>query len=101
MRRFLIAAFLVTVAISSAASSAVTLSIGATDQFSVIGVKVDATASSPRAARDLAMTQGRPIAWSMLFRRFTGQPIWGTEPQLAKRELLGLILSSDAANIRR
>ena len=68
------------------------------DQFSVIGIKVDATALSPRAARDLAMTQGRPLAWSKLFRRFTGQPIWGTEPQLAERELLGLILSSDAGN---
>ena len=47
------------------------------------------------------MTQGRPLAWSTLFRRFTGQPIWGTEPQLAESELLGLILSSDAGNIRR
>jgi hypothetical protein len=92
---------LATVAFSSAASAAGAPPIEAPDQFSVIGVKVDATALSPRAARDLAMTQGRPLAWSTLFRRFTGQPIWGTEPQLAESELLGLILSSDAGNIRR
>jgi hypothetical protein len=71
------------------------------DQFSVIGIKVDATALSPRAARELAMTQGRPLAWSKLFRRFTGESAWRTEPQLAERELLGLILSSDAGNERR
>jgi hypothetical protein len=57
------------VAFSSAASAAGASSIDAPDQFSVIGVKVDATALSPRAARDLAMTQGRPLAWSTLFRR--------------------------------
>jgi hypothetical protein len=101
MRRILMAVLLATVALSSAASAAGAPPIEAPDQFSVIGVKVDATALSPRAARDLAMTQGRPLAWSMLFRRFTGQPIWGMEPQLAESELLGLILSSDADNIRR
>src|SRR6185503_7614194 len=101
MRRMLMAVLLATVAFSSAASGAVAPSIEASDQFSVIGVKVDATALSPRAARDLAMKQGRPLAWSTLFRRFTSEPIWGTEPQLAEGELLGLILSSDAGNIRR
>lgn len=101
MRRTFIAVLLATAGLTSAAFGAVPPPIEAPDQFSVIGVKVDATALSPRAARDLAMTQGRPLAWSTLFRRFTGQPIWGTEPQLAERELLGLILSSDAGNIRR
>ena len=101
MRRTFIAVLLATAGLTSAAFGAVQPPIEAPDQFSVIGVKVDATALSPRAARDLAMTQGRPLAWSTLFRRFTGQPIWGTEPQLAERELLGLILSSDAGNIRR
>jgi len=101
MRCILTAVLLATVAFSSAASAAGASSIDAPDQFSVIGVKVDATALSPRAARDLAMTQGRPLAWSTLFRRFTGEPLWGTEPQLAESELLGLILSSDAGNIRR
>jgi hypothetical protein len=71
------------------------------DQYSVIDIKVDATALSPRAARELAIAQGRPLAWSKLFRRFTAQPAWGTEPKLDERELLGLILSNDAGNERR
>jgi hypothetical protein len=82
-------------------ASALPAAIEAADQFSVIGIKVDATAPSPRAARELAMTQGRPLAWRKLFRRFTGEPAWGTEPKLAERELLGLILRSDAGNERR
>jgi hypothetical protein len=82
-------------------ASALPTAVKTADQFSIIGVKVDATAASPRAARELAMTQGRPLAWRKLFRRFTGEPAWGTEPQLAERELLGLILRSDAGNERR
>jgi len=103
MRRMLSIVLLATVALTSAVYAAPVPqpAVEAADQFSVIGIKVDGTAESPRAARELAMTQGRPLAWSMLFRRFTGEPIWGTEPQLAERELLGLILSSDAGNERR
>ena len=103
MQRMLSTVLLATVAFTSAAYAAPApqAAVEVIDQFTVIGIKVDATGDSPRAARDLAMTQGRPLAWSMLFRRFTGQPIWGSEPQLAERELLGLILSSDAGNIRR
>ena len=103
MRSMLMAVLLATVAFTSAAhgASAPQATVEAIDQFSIIGIKVDATAPSPRAARELAMTQGRPLAWSKLFRRFTGEPAWGTEPQLAERELLGLILSSDAGNERR
>jgi hypothetical protein len=82
-------------------ASALPAVVEVVDQFSVIGIKVDATAASPRAARELAIMQGRPLAWSKLFRRFTGKPVWGTEPQLAERELLGLILRSDAGNERR
>jgi hypothetical protein len=103
MRRMLSTVLLATVALTSTAHAApaVQAAVEVVDQFSVIGIKVDATGESPRAARDLAMMQGRPLAWSTLFRRFTGQPIWSTEPQLAESELLGLILSSEAGNIRR
>ena len=103
MRRFLRSALLATLGFASAihGASALPTAVEAADQFSVIGIRVDATASSPRAARELAMTQGRPLAWRQLFRRFTGEPAWGTEPQLAERDLLGLILRSDAGNERR
>jgi hypothetical protein len=103
MRRMLRTVLLATLGFASAVHGASALPVAAegADQFSVVGIKVDATALSPRAARELAIAQGRPIAWSQLFRRFTGQPAWGTEPQLGERELLGLILSSDAGNERR
>ena len=102
MRRMLMAVLLTTVAFSSGASGAVAPpAIEAIDQFTVSGIKVDATGESPRAARDLAMVQGRPLAWSKLFRRFAGQRDWGREPRLAESELLGLILRSEAGNVRR
>ena len=103
MRSMLMAVLLATVAFTSAAHGAASPQprVEVIDQFSIVGIKVDASAPSPRAARELAMTQGRPLAWRKLFRRFTGQPAWGTEPQLAERELLGLIRSSDVDNERR
>jgi len=103
MRRVLRIVLLATLGFVSAihGASALPTAVEAADQFSVIGIKVDATAPSPRAARELAMKQGRPLAWSTLFRRFTGEPAWATQPQLAERELLALILSSDANNERR
>ena len=102
MRRMLIAILLTTVAFGAAPSGAVAPpAIEAMDQFTVSGIKVDATGASPRAARDLAMVQGRPLAWSTLFRRLTARRDWGTEPQLAESELLGLILRSEAGGIRR
>lgn len=103
MRRMLSTVLLATLGFASAAHGAAAspAAVEAMDQFSVIGIKVDATAPSSRAARELAMMQGRPLAWSTLFRRFTGQPAWATQPQLAERELLGLILTSNAGNERR
>ena len=75
--------------------------VGIGEQFSVSGIKVDATAQSPAAARDLAMKQGREMAWRKLFRSLTAKPTGGAEPKLAERELLGLILRSEAGNERR
>lgn len=102
MRRVLGIVLLATLAFTSAAYGAVASpAIEAFDQFTVSGIKVDATAQSPRAARDLAMAQGRPLAWSKLFRRFTVQRAWGKEPKLAERQLIGLILSVEASNEQR
>ena len=47
------------------------------------------------------MAQGRPLAWSKLFRRFTVQGLSGSQPQLADNQLLGLILSVEVGNERR
>ena len=71
------------------------------DRFTVSGVKVDASAASTNAARDLAMAQGRSLAWSELFRRLTAQDQWGQQPKLSDNELSRLIPSSEARNERR
>src|SRR5258706_15588344 len=98
MRRMLLPVLLATLSFSSAANGAATPApaVAAIDMFTISDIKVEATAESPRAARDLAMARGRPQAWSKLFRRFTVQDAWGSEPQLSDAQLLGLILSVEA-----
>jgi hypothetical protein len=71
------------------------------DLFTVSGVEVDASAASTNAARDLAMAQGRTLAWSKLFRRLTAQDQWGQQPKLADDELSRLIPLSEVRNERR
>ncbi|HMI96724.1 MAG TPA: DUF2066 domain-containing protein [Micropepsaceae bacterium] len=73
----------------------------APDLFTVSGVKVDATAESATAARDLAMIQGRPAAWTKLYRRLTAASQWGKQPQLDENALLRLIRSFEVAGERR
>jgi hypothetical protein len=102
MRRILIPVLLTTLGFASAAyGAAAPAAAVAADMFTIADMKVEATALSPRAARDLAMLQGRPLAWSKLFRRFTVQDAWGSEPQLTDGQLQGLILSVDVDNERR
>jgi hypothetical protein len=71
------------------------------DLFTVSGVRVAAAAASTNAARDLAMAQGRSLAWSELFRRLTAQDQWGNQPKLADNELSRLIPLSEVRNERR
>jgi hypothetical protein len=47
------------------------------------------------------MRQGLSLAWTKLFTRLAGQSASGTAPQLAERQLLALILRSEAGNERR
>ena len=95
MRRAFIAILLTTLGFTCAANgaSAPVSAVIATDVYAISGIRVDATASSPRAARELAMAQGRPVAWRELFRRFNAQGMVGSQPQLADKQLLGMILS--------
>ena len=103
MRHMLIPVLLATLGFATAANGAVAPApaVAAIDMFTIAGMKIAGTAESPRAARDLAMAQGRPQAWSKLFRRFTVQEAWGNEPQLSDAQLLGLILSVEVGNERR
>jgi hypothetical protein len=73
----------------------------APDLFTVSSVKVDATAESATTARDLAMTQGRPAAWTKLFRRLTATANWNKQPALDDNGLLRLIRSFEVAGERR
>jgi hypothetical protein len=73
----------------------------APDLFTVTGVKVDATAESATAARDIAMAQGRPVAWTKVFRRLVAQGNWRKQPQLDENALLRMVRSFEVANERR
>jgi hypothetical protein len=70
------------------------------DLFTISGVKLDGSAASTNAARDLAMAQGRTLAWSELFRRLTAQDQWGQQPKLTDNELSRLISLSEVRNER-
>jgi len=73
----------------------------ATDLFTVSGIKVDATAESATVARDLAMSQGRPLAWTKLFRRLTASANWSKQPRLDDNMLERLIRSFEVTGERR
>jgi hypothetical protein len=73
----------------------------APDLFTVTGVKVDATAESATTARDEAMSEGRPVAWTRLFRRLVAQGNWSKQPQLDENTLLRMVRSFEVANERR
>jgi len=103
MRRVLVPILLATLGFASAANGAAVPAapVAAIDMFTISDMKVEATAPSPRAARDLAMLQGRPLAWTKLFRQVTLQAEWGSEPQLTDGQIQGLILSVELGNERR
>ena len=71
------------------------------DLYTVTGIKVDATAESAQTARDAAMTQGRPLAWTRIYRRLTPQAQWGRQPRLADAQLFRLIRSFEVSGERR
>ena len=102
MRRMFIPVLVAAIGAASAAYAAAPPAYaGSADPFTVSGIKVDATARTPREASNLAMAQGRPLAWSELFRRFTVQSEWERQPRLTDNQLLGLILGVEAVNERR
>lgn len=96
MSRFWIFVLLATLGLCTPAMAA-----PAPDLFTVSGVKVDASAESATAARDIAMTQGRPAAWTKLYRRLTAASMWAKQPQLDENALLRLIRSFEVAGERR
>ncbi len=69
--------------------------------YTVAGIEVDATAGSATAARDIALANGRPIAWRRLYRRITPPTAWDRQPSPDGALLQRLILSMQIANERR
>ena len=73
----------------------------AEDLYTVSGVHVDASAASSAEALNLAIAQGRPRAWQILYRRLTRQQDWTRQPQLDAATLVRLSRSYLPMNERR
>src|ERR1700743_2338421 len=73
----------------------------AQELFTVSGVHVDATAASSAEALNLAVAQGRPRAWQILFRRLTREQDWARQPAVDGAALLRLSRGYTIANERR
>jgi hypothetical protein len=73
----------------------------AADPFSIKGVHVDATAPTATEARNKAVAQGRPIAWTRLYRSLAPQNTWNKQPALNDFQLQHIIRSYEVANERR
>ena len=69
--------------------------------YAVAGIEVDATAGSATAARDIALANGRPVAWERLYRRITPPTEWDLQPAADGALLERLILSMQIADERR
>jgi hypothetical protein len=74
---------------------------GAESIFTVSGVHVDASAASSHEAYTIALQQGRPKAWTVLYRRLTRQQDWNRQPALDVNALDHLSRGYTIANERR
>ncbi|HXS06349.1 MAG TPA: hypothetical protein VN723_06120 [Rhizomicrobium sp.] len=73
----------------------------AEDLYTVSGVHVDASAASSAEALNVAIAQGRPRAWQILYRRLTRQQDWARQPQLDAAALVRLSRGYTPASERR
>lgn len=69
--------------------------------YTVSGVHVDASAASSAEAANIAIAQGRPKAWQVLYRRLTREEDWARQPALDPATLVRLSRSYIPANERR
>ena len=69
--------------------------------YTVSGIHVDATAASASAAQAIAIDQGRPKAWDILYKRLARQPDWAKQPKLDNDALHKLSRGFNVANERR
>jgi len=77
------------------------LPASADDVLTVGGIHVDASAQSASAAQLTAVAQGRPKAWSVLYRRLAKQQDWAKEPRLDDAALQRIIRTFTVKNEKR
>jgi|SRR5579871_615222 len=75
--------------------------VAADPTYTVSGIHVDATAESASAAQAIAIEQGRPRAWSTLYRRLAKQADWSKQPQLDAVALRSLARGYTVSHERR
>ena len=73
----------------------------ADDLYTVSGVHVDASAASSAEAANIAIAQGRPRAWQILYRRLTREEDWARQPTLDAATLVRVARGYVPANERR
>lgn len=73
----------------------------AASPYTVADVHVDASAASSTEALNIAVAQGRPKAWTILYRRLTRQQDWPRQPGLDPQTLLRISRGYTIANERR
>ncbi len=69
--------------------------------YTVSGIHVDATGASVNAAQHVAIEQGRPRAWDIVFRRIAKPGDWPKQPKLDSEGLRKLMRGFGVANERR
>ncbi len=77
------------------------LPVRADDLYTVSGVHVDASGASSAEALNVAIAQGRPKAWQILYRRLTRQQDWARQPVLDAPALVRLSRGYVPSNERR
>ena len=73
----------------------------ADELYTVSGVHVDASAASSTEAANIAIAQGRPKAWQILYRRLTREEDWPRQPALDPASLVRLSRGYFPTNERR
>ena len=73
----------------------------ADDPYTVRNIHVDASAASATEAYSIALAQGRPRAFQILYRRLSRQADWAKQPQLNDLDIQRLMRSYTVANERR
>ena len=73
----------------------------ADELYTVSGIHVDASAASSAEAANIAIAQGRPKAWQVLYRRLTREEDWPRQPALDPAALVRVSRGYVPTNERR